>query len=86
MKLKVRNNWEYLTYTFKNKEIDEKKGGKVLLTTGEIVEYKSIGKNKSYNDMGHTYSTTQYVLMATIEYNNQKIDVELRQLDIEKFL
>ena len=86
MKLEIKNNWEYLTYKFNGKDIDETKGGKVLLTTGETVEYKSIKGSKSYNDMGHTYSATQYKLIATIIFNGQEIDVELKKLDIDKFL
>jgi len=86
MKLEVKNNWEYLTYRFNGKDIDETKSGKVLLTTGETVEYKSVMGSKSYSDMGNTYSTTQYKLIAKIIFNGQEIEVELKQLDIDKFL
>jgi hypothetical protein len=86
MKLDVKNNWEYLTYYFDGKKIDETKGGEALLTTGETVKYKSVIGSKSYNDMGHTYTATQYKLIATIIFNGQEIEVELEQLDIEKFL
>ena len=86
MKLEVKNNWEYLTYKFDGKEIDETKGGEVLLTTGETVKYKSVRGSKSYNDMGHTYSATQHKLIATIIFNGQEVEVELKQLDIDRFL
>lgn len=86
MKLDVNNNWEYLTYKFNGKDIDETKDGEVLLTTGEVVKYKSRKGVQSYNDMGHTYSTPQYKLIATIKFNDQDIQVELKELDIVKFL
>lgn len=86
MKLIEKNNWEYLTYFFNGEKIDETKNGKVLLTTGEKVEYKSVQESVNYTDMGHNYSATRHKLMAAIPFNNQEIEVELKHLDIENFL
>lgn len=86
MKIKVKNDWEYLTYTFDRKVVDEKKDGEVILTNGERVKYKSVKGSASYSDWGRVYSTPQYKLIAKIPFNNQMIDVDLTQLDIKEVL
>ena len=86
MKLKVNNNWEYLTYSFKDEKVDEKKGGTVVLKGGEIVKYKSVKTSASYTDWGRTYSTPCYYLVAKINFNNQLIEIRLEALDLEEVL
>jgi len=86
MKLEVKNNWEYLTYTFDGKPIDEKRNGYVRLVTGETVRYKSVETSATYNDMGHSCTMRVFKLIATVMFHQTPIEVELKQLDIEKFL
>ena len=88
MKVKRINNWEYLTYFFNDEEIDEKIGGRVVLTTGEEVPYRSEMNTSSYTEQGSRCSTSvqRYLLIATIDFHGLPIDVDLTQLDISKIL
>ncbi len=86
MKLYVKNDWEEIRYYFNHVPLDETKDGEVILTSGEKISYKSVKILRSYSDHGHESNVTAYKLKATIEFNGEKIEVDLEQLDIAKIL
>ena len=84
MKLNVKSNWGHLSYFLNNKELPLK--GQVELTSGEIVDIINENKDFEVPDMGHTYKGTTRIPKCVIEFNNQKITVELTELDIKRIV
>ena len=83
MFLEIKNDWEVLTYYFNGIKINEKSDGIATLKNGNKVYYKSRVEKTHYMDMGNRYSVERFTLTATINYNNQKLEIPLTQLDIE---
>lgn len=86
MKIEVKNDWEYLTYSFDGKDLDEKIGGKAILENGDEIKFQSEQVQKSYRDMGHVYCTRCYNLIATINFNNQDLDIPLVKLNLKEVI
>jgi len=83
MKLKIKNDWEYLTYTFGKYPINEKVGGTAILKDGQKVRYRSVPTNTTVHDMGHEYSITIYHLVAKVNIGKQFADVDLSTIHIK---
>lgn len=88
MKLKVNNNWEYLTYLFKGKKIPEQNAGTALIEwpnkDKEEIDYWSERKYVTYDDMGHTYGTYQHKLLFHTNHNGLVLTIPLTEVDIIK--
>jgi len=82
MKLEVRNNWMYLTYSFNGEKIDEKKSGTAVLANGDTVKYTVVKERGHYSDHGSPGYAIQHILRATVEFNGQEIEVNLKDLDL----
>lgn len=81
-KLKVKNDWEYLTYEFKGREVPEKSGGTAILSDGTKVKYDSIETSVTYGDMGHSYETTQYRLIFETKVHGAKVKCDLSEFNL----
>lgn len=83
-KIKVKNDWDYLTYTFEGEPIDEKKGGKVWIRfpdgSEQTCKYVSQEKRHQTFDMGHTYEGTHYDLIAKVKVHGTFLYIPLQNL------
>lgn len=83
MKVKVENNWEDLTYFFNGKEIPRDSKGYVILQNGDKCKFFPEPHYTSYGDMGHTYHVTTHKFFVEIDFNNQKLNVLMDDLEIK---
>ena len=84
MKLKIKDNWGHLSYFLNSVELPLK--GQVELVSGEVVDIINEYKEFEVPDMGNTYRGTTRVPKCVINFNNQKITVELTELDIKRIV
>lgn len=85
-KLKERNNWESLSYTFDGEPIKAKDISKVLVRWPDkketAEEAQSVKRTESYSDHGHTSTVTSDELRVLLKMNGQTINVPARSLNI----
>lgn len=69
MTLTCANNWEYLTYAWDGRPVEKITNVTVFDDDGFplVIPAKFVEETRSYDDMGHTYSTRMKVLMVKWE-------------------
>jgi hypothetical protein len=83
----VKNNWEYLTYTWNDLSLDEKLGGtcSVRWADGSVehdVPFYAHTESHSYSDHGRETRGQHYELRAAVSLNGVPIQIPLEKLEL----
>ena len=87
-RIKVTNNWEYLTYKHGRKSLDEKKGGLADVRWPDGTETKGvpfIAKpfQSSYSDHGNYHTVTAYRPHLVIKHRGRKFYIPMQHVLVD---